>query len=260
MTFQREIGRVTQALLCGFFIVAAAAAYWAVTGPDGLLQRGDNPRQVLANQAIARGALLHSEGGILAESRRSTGAFERIYGANASAQILGRVEGGFGVSGVEAIFDALLRGEPTDPMAQAVRDLLHEPRAGADVMLTLSPTVQDALLAALGDNAGSALVIAIPGGKILGMVSQSAPVNAEATPGPDESPSPATGFSALQGSYPAGGVLLPGLLSAALLENLDITRADFPPGSCAVRLPADQLISLQEAFLYGCTGPFESVA
>lgn len=256
MTFQREIGRVTIALLCGFFIVGLAAAYWSVAGPDGLLKRGDNPRLVLADQAVARGALMDSEGGVLAQSQRIDGVIERVYGDT----MFGQVEGGFGITGVEALYDDLLRGEPVDPMAQAVRDLLHQPREGSDVMLTIEPSVQEALMNAMGDHAGAAVVVAIPGGEILGLVNRAAPSASEATPEPGADSTQTGATRALQAGYAAGGSLLPGLLSAALLENLDITRAAYPAGTCAVRLPTEQLISLQEAFLYGCVSPFEAVS
>lgn len=258
MIFQREIGRVTLALLCGFFIVGLAAAYWSVTGPDSLLQRGDNPRLVLADQAVARGALLDRDGGVLAQSERSGSSYTRVYSPLVNDGILGQVAGGFGTSGIEALYDGLLRGEPVDPMAQAVRDLLHEPRAGADVMLTLSPAVQEALLTAMGDHAGSAVVLTVPGGEVLAMVSQPGTAASEATP--EAGQTAADSANAFQNLYPGGGALLPGLLSAAMLDDRDITRAVFPAGQCAVRLAEDDLISLQEAFLFGCTSPFEYVA
>jgi peptidoglycan glycosyltransferase len=259
MTFQREIGRITLALLAGFLMVGLAAGYWALTAPEGLLRRGDNPRLVLQNQAVARGALLDRDGGVLAQSERIDGASMRALSPLVNPAIMGEVQGGFGVSGVEAMVDGLLRGEPADPGAEVVRDLLHQPRQGADVMLTLSPAVQSALLDALGERAGAALVLSVPGGEILGMVSQSPPPSAASAEATAEPAAPALN-AALLGQYPAGGALLPGLLSAALLDEFDIARAAYPAGVCAVRLPDDLLLSLQEGFLYGCTAPFAAIS
>lgn len=259
MIFQRETDRIATVILCAFFIIGLAAAYWSVTGPDSLLRRGDNPRRALADQAVARGALLGRDGSVLAQSERSGSDYTRTYSPLVNVPILGQVQGGFGVSGIEALYDGLLRGEPIDPMAQAVRDLLHEPRAGADVKLTLAPEVQEALLTAMGDHAGSAIVLTVPGGEVLAVVNQSGTSAGEVASDASISAERSAQATIFQSLYPGGGAMLPGLLSAAMLDDRDITRSIFPAGQCAVRLPEDDLVSLQEAFLFGCTSPFEYV-
>lgn len=208
---------------------------------------------VCSSSAIARGALLDRDGIPLATSERTTGAYMRNYSDLADTSILGEVETGVGISGPEAAFDALLRGEPVDPLQEAVRSLLHESRPGADVRLTLSADVQAALHDAMGDAAGAAVVISLPSGEILGMISQPPTPPADATPEPNASP-PAN--LALTGAYEVDAALLPGALSAVMLQGVDIARTEFRAGTCAVRLPPDQVVTLQEAFLFACPEPF----
>ncbi|MFN8377058.1 MAG: penicillin-binding transpeptidase domain-containing protein [Anaerolineae bacterium] len=252
---QREIRRVGAFLLISFFVVGMAAAYWAVTGPNTLLLRGDNPRRVLDAQAVDRGTLLDRDGVALATSERTGNAYTRVYPASANASVLGTVESGVGISGPESAYDALLRGLPVNSVDQALRDLLHEARQGNNVQLSLSNEVQQTLTDAMEGIPGAAVVISLPDGEILGMISQPGVTDAEATPEPGR-PTPQPINLALTGEYPLGGALLPGKLSAALLQGVDIIQTEFPAGECAVRLPPDLVITLQEAFLFGCSEPF----
>ncbi len=259
MVFHRDISRVAAGLLSAFMIVGLAAAYWAVAGPTSLLLRGDNPRTVLADQNVQRGALLDRDGAILATSQRQNEAFTRVYTGAADESVLGRVEGGFGVSSVEIVYDALLRGSEIDALSAAARQLVHQPRTGADVQLTLSAGVQEALAGAVGGTLGAAIVIDTTTGEILGMVSLPRRADSELTPEADAAARSGDNL-ALTGRYDAGGALLPGLLSAALLDGLDITRIGYRAEECAVHLPANIELSLQDAFLYACSGPFSTVA
>lgn len=257
MSMQREIQRVAAFLLVSFFIVGLAAAYWAVTGPDSLLQRRDNPRLVLQAQWVDRGQLVDRNGVTLASSERTGSMYSRVFPTSADASVLGVVQTGVGISGPEAAYDALLTGTPVDPIEQSVRDLLHEARQGNDVQLTLSSEVQETLAAAMSGRAGAAIVISLPDGEILGMISQQGPEAAGAMPESGAPPAQPVNL-ALTGEYPVGSAILPGSLSAALLQGVDITQTKFPAGDCAVRLPADLVITLQDAFLFGCPQPFAS--
>ncbi len=67
MQFAREINRLVLVLLLLFGAVALAAGYWAVAGADTILTREDNPRRVLAEEAIQRGAILDRSGTPLVE-------------------------------------------------------------------------------------------------------------------------------------------------------------------------------------------------
>lgn len=259
MSFHREISRVAAGLLIAFFIVGLAAGYWAAAGPTSLLLRGDNPRTVLTDQNVQRGALLDRGGAILATSERRNGVFARVYTGPADESVLGRVEGGFGVSSIEAAYDTLLRGTENDALAAAARELVHQPRLGAEVQLTLAAGVQEALDNAFGGGTGAAIVIDTTTGEILGMVSVPRPEASEATPEAGAAVQAGANL-ALTGMYNAGGSLLPGLLSAALLDGLDITRVAYSADQCAVRLPANLELSLQDAFLYACSGPFDTAA
>ena len=255
---QREVLRVGAFLLVSFAVVGLSAAYWSVSGPTSLLLRNDNARQLIAARSVARGALLDRTGAPLAVSVQTEGGMARTYTPVVDPAILGTVVNGTGVSGAEAVWDPILRGESQDSVETAIQNLMHQPQAGNDVRLSLSLEVQQALVDGFGDSTGAAVVISMTDGEILGMISRPADPAADATPEPGESTSPEN--VAINGQYPVGGALLPAWLSAALLEGTDITQAVFPAGACAANVPESLAISLQESFLYGCPDPFQAMA
>lgn len=270
MGFTREINRLLIGLLLLFGIVALSAAYWGITGADTILRRPDNPRRVEAERAIQRGALVDRDGVVLAFSDYTNGATARRYPYPAMYSALGYYSFRYGASGIESAFNALLRGEDLVPIAsEALLDgLMHRPQTGSDARLTLDLDVQQAVAAALDGHAGAVVMVGVPDGNLLALVSLptfdpnrldedwDALITAPGNPFFNR---------ALQGRYQPGAALQTPLLAAAMLIGIPLdstTEAATLPVmldelelTCAVRLPPMPL-TLRDAYAFACPRPF----
>jgi peptidoglycan glycosyltransferase len=273
--FTREINRLLLALLAGFGVIALAALYWAIAGPDTILKRQDNPRGVENELRLLRGSISDRSGELLVISETgATGRAVRRYLYPATYSALGYASQRYGVSGAEQAFNQILRGDdlPRNLTTYLEQDLLHHPQTGSDVRLTLDLAIQQTAVEALGQNRGAVVVLAVPGGDVLALVSQP-------TFDPNRldadweilAANPGKPFfnRALQGRYQPGGALQTPLIAAALLTDspMDdpIENAVQPVTianttiSCAVRLP-DRPLTLREAYVFACPAPFARLA
>lgn len=273
--FTREINRLLIGLLFCFAIVTLAAAYWAITGNDTLLRREDNPRRVEAEAEILRGAIVDRNGEPLAVTERTAnGTAVRRYLHPEMYGALGYYSLRYGVSGAEEAFNAILRGDSLerDLNQQLATSLLHHPQEGSDVQVTLDLGIQTAAVEALRGHTGAIVVLGVPGGEVLALVSQ--PTYNPNTLDQDweelkTDPSNPFFNRAVQGSYQPGGVLETPLLAAALLvrnpldeeisaatEHVEVNDLEV---GCAVRLP-DIALTLRDAYAFACPRPFSNLA
>jgi penicillin-binding protein A len=275
MTLTREISRLLAATLVAFGVVALAASYWAIVGPDTLLQRTDNPRLVLAEAAIQRGIIQDRVGRLLADTLIGTGGqVERYYPQPEVSSLVGYSSLRYGVGGAEAMFNTILRGDDLSPglLSELIDSLLHRPQRGSDIRLTLDLTVQQMAVQAFKDQAGAAAVLAVPSGEVLGLVSLPTfnPNTLDAEWEQLITSAEEPFFNrALQGSYQPGGMLETPLMVAAMLTSESITdpipgatnpiRIDDLELTCALRLPRLEL-PLRDAYAFGCPLPFAQVA
>lgn len=167
------IPQTGHAFLLGFVLVAGGLFYWHIVRAPALVPREDNPRPIIAEQRLRRGRLLTASGVPLAESvRDEDGLFVRRYPYPKLAPLTGYYSLRYGVGGTEAAFDEVLRGEVGQSPQQVWWDqLLHRPRTGQDVTLTVDLTAQVAADAALGDRAGAVVVLDVDSGAILALTS-----------------------------------------------------------------------------------------
>jgi penicillin-binding protein A len=272
MQFSREINRLLITVLAAFGIVAAAAAYWAITGADTILRRADNPRLVEAEVEIQRGSIFDRNGELLVESTTGDdGSRTRRYFYPEMYSALGYFSLRYGVSGAEAAYDAILRGDDEEQgwNTYLSADILHQAQVGSDVRLTFDRLIQEQLVAAMEGKRGAAVVLAVPSGDVLGMVSlptydpNTLDANWEML-----THAPGNPFfnRVLQGNYQPGGTLQSLFIAAAILakQSLDtpIENATRPVTlekvevECAVVLPP-QTLTLREAYTFGCPYPFE---
>ena len=77
--FTKEILALARAFVLIFGLVIVSAAYWAVFGPDTILNRADNPRSVDAAAMLRRGAIFDRDGNLLALSQDQDGQTVRRY-------------------------------------------------------------------------------------------------------------------------------------------------------------------------------------
>lgn len=271
MPFNREINRLMTGILFLFAVVALAAGYWAIVGPDTLLQRQDNPRLVLAEEQIHRGDIVDRDGIVLVTSAQNDdGNLTRKYLYSEMFSALGYSSIRYGVSGAEAAFNSILRGDDTrkDFLTQLADDFLHRTQQGVDIRLTFSLPIQQRAAEAMTDHVGSIVVLDVPSGQVLALLSlptydpNMLDTNWETLAQAEGNPF----FNrALQGAYQPGSALQTPLMAAGLLANypidtvIDLATQTVKVGDVSIRCvaqPPSNTLSLQEAYAYGCPYPF----
>ncbi len=271
---QRELKQLGMALTIGFLLVALSAAYWGLFTAEGILAREDNPRRVQAERQLNRGRIVDRNGIILAEGAQA----ERRYPYEGVEGAIGYYDFQFGASSVEAAFDDILRGDVAaeDVWQNFEDDLFHRDKIGFDLRTTLDLTVQQTLYENMSDYEGAGVVVYVPSGDILAMVSQPGfdPHNIE--PYLDENGAPISDKTPLfnrvrQGGYQPGSMiellLLAGLYNLETPAAMPFSNASQPLDVSALNLPVDQLnclieppdkqsFTLEELFVYGCPTHF----
>lgn len=275
MDFTREINRLLFGLLLALLLVTIAAAYWGISGIESILQREDNPRLVEDEAAIRRGSIYDRNGILLAQSVvTDTGQLRRNYLFPDTYSALGYFSLRYGVGGAEAAYDDILRGDtlPTGWNTVFEQDFLHRPQTGSDIRLTLDRNVQQQLVAAMGESIGAGVIISVPKGEVLALVSlpsydpNSLDANWETL-----ITAPGNPFfnRALQGQYQPGGLLQTPLMATLLLTNDSLATltadANRPVSledtvlKCAIVPPQNDL-DFAQAYAYGCPRPFALLA
>lgn len=168
---QRNLQRLTLLLLIGFAVIGALLGYWGVVQAPALASREDNPRTILAERRIQRGRILDRNGHVLAETVGSPGAFIRRYPYPQAAPAIGYYSLRYGLLGVEAAYDATLRGTSSDFWRAQWDAWLQRPPQGRDVRLTLDLALQRAADAALGERHGAVVLLSLPDGAIRALTS-----------------------------------------------------------------------------------------
>lgn len=270
MQFAKEINHLFIGLLFGFLIIAGVAGYWAITGEQSILDREDNARLIEAEERLLRGGIYDRQDVALVESIPDNGDIvTRQYHYPAMHSALGYYSLQYGVGGAESAFDEVLRGDNLDDTLDRYfqQEVLHHPQEGSDIQLTLDSTLQQTIVDAIGDTTGAVVVMAVPSGEVLGMVSQPTfdPNNLDETWDSLVEDETRPFFNrALQGNYQSGGVLYLASIATALSNGYDINQPidnatqdvvlDALTLTCTTSPEADTL-TLAEAFVAGCPYP-----
>ena len=216
---------------CSLFIslalalLAATCGYWAVVRAAPLRARDDNPRRVFYEQHIVRGRILDRAGAVLADVEvADDGTVTRRYPIPEAVPAVGYASLRYGTGGIEAAFDAELRGEADRSSWQAAWDkLLHHPPHGHDVQLTLDATLQAQAQEALAGQAGGVVLLDAITGEILALASSPTfdPARLdEEWEALSEDPAAPLVNRATQGLYQPGAALQTIVLAEALSEGL----------------------------------------
>jgi peptidoglycan glycosyltransferase len=279
----KELTHVTVVVLTAFLVIGLSAAFWAVVQADSLLARDDNARNVIDEQRIHRGTIYDKDGVRLAYSEEiPPGLTRRVYPYPEAAGAVGYYSFTYGTAGIEAVYDAQLRGETwRGEWKDLLDDTLHRAQQGGDVRTTLDLDVQQAAAAALGGRRGAVIVVEVPSGHVLAMVSQ---------PGydpnridtswerltRDERTTPLLN-RVTAGLYQPGGALQTVILAAMLSMGPDLSTAgeavlngvapdardpvqvDDLTLTCLDGVPGGPL-TLADAYVYGCPAPFVNAA
>ncbi|MCK4315000.1 MAG: FtsW/RodA/SpoVE family cell cycle protein, partial [Anaerolineae bacterium] len=216
---------------CSLFIslalalLAATCGYWAIVRAAPLRARDDNPRRVFYEQRIVRGRILDRAGAVLADVEvADDGSVTRRYQIPEAAPAVGYASLRYGTGGIEAAFDAELRGEADRSSWQAAWDkLLHHPPHGHDVQLTLDATLQAQAQEALAGQAGGVVLLDATTGEVLALASSPTfdPARLdEEWEALIEDPAAPLVNRATQGLYQPGAALQTIVLAEALSEGL----------------------------------------
>lgn len=157
---------------CG--VVLTAAAYWQVVRGPVLRSDARNPRLRLS-AALPRGGILSGDGEVLVRSvRGKDGTYRREYlGTPGLAATIGYVSPRYGLSGLEAAYDAHLRGASWESwLAWLAASRWTRARGPLPALqLTIRDAVQRRAEAAMAGRRGALVALDPVSGEILALVS-----------------------------------------------------------------------------------------
>ena len=183
--FSPRLGRTTVSLvhvalaLCvGFGLVTVQVLRAQILDRDRILARAANSasgivdiRRYLDERRTERGRILLRDGTVIARDEvRSDGSRYRVY-EGASAYLAGYYSPAlFGAAGIEAAYDSVLSGQAALNWETWLDGVLHRPRRGNDVILTIDSRLQELGQTLLGDRSGGAIVLDADTGAVLALV------------------------------------------------------------------------------------------
>ncbi|MCP4417143.1 MAG: hypothetical protein GY805_11000 [Chloroflexi bacterium] len=269
---QTRLHKMQRTILIGFLAVAASLIFWSVPRGDAILARNDNPRLVETELRIQRGRILDRNGMVLAQTIGEPNALSRNYPFSTVGPAVGYYSFRHGTAGIEAGFDAILRGERDDFTAVFNQQILHKPQIGQDVQLTLDAQLQASAESHFGSRQGALVLLEIDTGNILAMVSHPSYDPNELDTLFDvlvEDESAPLLNRAVQGQYQPGLLLQPFIL-AAVLETDQIQMSDavqnanrpVPVNGEVIRCqttPPDTLTWV-DVLRHRCPGPMQDLA
>jgi peptidoglycan glycosyltransferase len=264
----RQLRTLTLALIICFAGIALSAAYWATLERDRLLARQDNPRLLEDRASIQRGAIYDRGGNLLVHTQSAEGsqqALTRLYLSPAFNGALGYFSLTYGTGGVEGDYDRILAGADRPRTLEQI--LFGAPVVGSDIQTTLDSRIQEIVSQAFGGLRGAAVVMSVPDGDILAILSR--PTFEPNMLDADwqqllEDPGNPFFNRALQGRYQPGGMAQLPLLTLFDLADVPLD-APIADASAPVRLnttlltclfqPPSAALTMTEALLYGCPAP-----
>jgi len=263
---QRELIKKPLIVLGTLFMVAIALVegvlfWWSYVKADNLQYRSDNPRLIYADQFVERGTIYDRDYFPLAVTKGKVGSFYRYYPYPQLSTTVGFRHIRYGHAGIEEYLNAYLRGYQGYPQSTIwfTHLVYDQPPEGVDVRLTLDLDIQRRLDELMMGYQGAAIVLDITSGEILASSSQ---------PGFDANELDENWYAwnqdgrapflnrVMQGSYPAGSILIPftlneeelqGLISSSLLLSLQSENSQSP---CLLALQGEAAIN--DAMQNGC--------
>ncbi len=288
----RELKNLALAILVAFSLIAISSAYWSIFQQDDLRERTDNLRKVFFDQNFERGQIVDRNGVVLATngSISTTTDSQRIYPYEDVAGAIGYYNYQYGAEGLEAAFNDILTGNFGESgfWDERWNDLLNRRSAGYDIRTTIDLFIQQQVAASFGDRDGAAVVIHVPSGEVLAMVSQPElnanvlDLNWTVYNKVDQNGAQVLENSPLlnrvrRGIYQPGSAIYPIILTAMLntgnaLDFIPVNATDdvqLPPSpvdgdidletvTCLISPPQISEFTLLDAFAYGCPQPFIS--
>ncbi len=236
-----RIIRLTVVLVAGFAVLLVQLTNLGFISAGSLRSHELNSRAAATAVGNARGAILSTDGEVLAlpighddTGQRRLRAYPHgpLY-----AHVVGYLGPAAGASGIERSYDSELSGRATGIAVRELADLFADSDRVGDVVLTLNHGVQLTARAALGDRDGAVVAIDPATGAVIAMWSRpSFDPDALVSPAPGavQTGAPLPLARAYQRHYALAG---DATLSAAGVELLE--RARRQPGSTGIDLPGE---------------------
>ena len=175
MTGNNRIYQSGLFLLAGYFLLIVAATYWHVARADDLVSdpKTNAGRLYQEELRIERGRILDRNGVVLADTVRGPdGNSLRRYTEPGLVHVVGYHSARFGDSGMEAHGTNILSGMTGASAAIGLfQDLLHLPRKGGDIVLTIDSRIQRVAETAMAGRTGALVAMNPRTGEVLAMVS-----------------------------------------------------------------------------------------
>ena len=165
--------QVEALLQVGLAACALAAGWWALIRQPDLVIRTDNPRRVITDRLVSRGAILDRSSQPLVETGGQKGTFSRRWLYPPLSPVLGYTNPTYGQSGLEASLDGYLRGSQGNPGVLIWwNELLYgQPPPGLNVRLSVDANLQSLSDQALEDHHGALVLLNAQDGEILAIAS-----------------------------------------------------------------------------------------
>jgi peptidoglycan glycosyltransferase len=171
----RAIGRVATAVVVLLLLLVAQLTYLQVIDAKDLANDPRNSRTYLSDFTRPRGEIITADGKVLAKSIPSKDEYEyqRVYPyGELFAQTVGYQSVVVGSTGIEKEYNAVLSGRDRSHLQlRDLGDLLLGRKQTGNVVLSLRADVQLIIKSALGNQAGSVVVMDPRTGALLGMYS-----------------------------------------------------------------------------------------
>lgn len=174
-TIEGRIYRTGIVLLGALMLLVGMAVYWQVVRAEELAgdARVNAGRLYEEEGRVQRGQILDRNGEVLAETELlPDGNGARRYHEASTAHVIGYHSRKYGDSGMEAVADGMLSGRAgATVLGGMALDLLHLPRKGGDVRLTIDRKAQQAAAAGMGQFDGAVVAVDPRTGDILALYS-----------------------------------------------------------------------------------------
>ena len=171
--FTGALQRVGLALSIAFGALAVGAGYWQVIRSADLSSTPDDPAVIAARRNALRGTITDRDGTKLAWNvRDANGEPYRVYASRSLSGVIGYASTLWGSAGLEKAYDAQLTGVRSgDPVQDLLGKFRADPSDPRALRTTLSLTLQDAAVAALGKDKGAVVMLDPRTGEVLALAS-----------------------------------------------------------------------------------------
>ncbi len=250
-------------LLTGLALAALVTAWWGIVRAQELRARTDNPRRIISDRTVYRGAILARNDAKINANLVAAEAYSRYSFYPQLGNVVGYTNPQYGQSGLESNLDPYLRGWEGNPLALVWwSDLLYgQPPPGLDIRLSLDLSVQRTVDRIFGQQKGALVMLDAREGEILA-------ISSHPTFDPNRlddqweelitDPDAPLLNRAAQELYPPGAIMGPLLLAqVSAQEELPRLPADLTYGEGENRQKCTALLqdpTWTEAIANGCPG------